>query len=106
MAEDTQIAILPPDKTLYFNGYQIALGMGDVIITLTRNGAPVITLNASYTVAKSFGESVTGAIKKLEKETDHVIMTVDTITNALGPAANAPPPASEPSRRTLTIPSK
>ncbi len=84
------VVVLSPDKTLYFNGFQIAIGMGDVIVTLMRNGAPVTTLNASYTVAKSFGESVTTAIKKLEEGTNHQIMTVETVIKGMESAKEPP----------------
>lgn len=93
-----QIVVLPPDKALYFNGFQIALAMGDVIITLTRNGTPIMTLNASYTVAKSFGGSISEAIKKLEEGTDHSIMTVETVTKALAPSQVLTSSQAQPSK--------
>jgi hypothetical protein len=93
-SEPRGVVVLPPDKTLYFNGFQIAIGMGDVIMTLLRNGTPIMTLNASYTVAKSFGESVTGAIEKLEEGTDHDIMTVETVTKGMESTKQSPRPKS------------
>jgi citrate lyase gamma subunit len=74
------IPILPEDKALYFNGFAMALGVGDVVITLTRNGVPIVTLNASYTVTKTFGQSITATINKLEELTEQEIMTVEKIT--------------------------
>ena len=77
-----QIPLLPPDQTLYFNGFAIAVGMGDLVCTLLRNGSPVLTVNISYTVAKSLGLALGEAVTKLEEMTGHEIMTVNTVTQA------------------------
>jgi hypothetical protein len=74
------IPILPEEKALYFNGFAVALGLGDIVITLTRNGVPTVTLNASYTVTKTFAQALATTIKRLEEITDHEIMTVEKIT--------------------------
>jgi hypothetical protein len=47
------LVILPPDRTVYFNGFSMGLGTGDLVITLMRNGTAVLTLNCSYTVGKT-----------------------------------------------------
>jgi hypothetical protein len=80
-----QMTILPPDQTLYFNGFAIAIGTGDIVCTLLRNGAPVLTLNASYTVAKTLAEGLTESIKKLEEKTGQTIMTVHKVIEATKP---------------------
>jgi len=54
--------------------------LGDIVVTLTRNGVPTLTLNASYTVTKTFAQALTSTTKKLEEITDHGIMTVEKIT--------------------------
>ncbi|MGI8821217.1 MAG: hypothetical protein ACR2ID_10180 [Chthoniobacterales bacterium] len=77
-----QIPILPPDQTLYFNGFAIAVGMGDLVCTLLRNGSPVLTVNMSYTVAKSLGLALGEAVTRLQEMTGHEIMTVNTVTEA------------------------
>jgi len=74
--------ILPEEKSHYFNGYQVGFGGGDVVMTLLRNGTPTITLNASFTVAKSFGIALNGTIQKLEKCAKHEIMTIDDVEAA------------------------
>jgi hypothetical protein len=76
------IPILPEDKALYFNGFAVALGLGDIVITLMRNGVPTLTLNASYTVTKTLGQAIVGTIKKLEEVTNHEIMTIEKITTS------------------------
>jgi histidinol-phosphate/aromatic aminotransferase/cobyric acid decarboxylase-like protein len=77
-----QIVLLPPNQTLYFNGFSMAIGTGDLVCTLLRNGAPVLTLNASYTVAKTLAEALTATIQKLEEKTGREIMTVNTVVDA------------------------
>jgi hypothetical protein len=76
------IPILPEEKSLYFNGFGIAVGSGDIVLTLMRNGVPTLTLNASFTVAKTFGESMVDCIRKLEEVTSHKIMTVQEVTTS------------------------
>ena len=76
------IPILPVEKSLYFNGFAMAVGGGDIILTLLRNGVPIQTLNASFTVAKTFGDAIVGSIQKLEEATNHTIMTVQDVTAA------------------------
>ena len=85
MSEPTksdQITILPPDQTLYFNGFAIAVGAGDIVCTLVRNGTPVLTLNVSYTVAKTFAEGLADTIRMLEEKTGQTIMNVSTVAEA------------------------
>ncbi len=53
-----QITILPRDQSLYFNGFAVAIGTGDIVCTLLRNGVPVLTLNASYTVTKTLSDAL------------------------------------------------
>lgn len=74
------IPILPEEKSLYFNGFAIAVGGGDIVLTLLRNGVPLQTLNASFTVAKTFGAAIVASIQKLEEVTNHTIMTVQDVT--------------------------
>lgn len=73
------IPILPVEKSLYFNGFAIAVTGGDVVLTLLRNGVPLQTLNASFTVAKTFGAAIVASIQKLEEITNHTIMTVHDV---------------------------
>jgi hypothetical protein len=85
MADQTKsenITVLPPEQTLYFNGFMLAIGTGDIVCTLLRNNVPVLTLNASYTVAKTLGEGLGEAINQLEAKTGQTIMTVRNIRDA------------------------
>ena len=51
---------------IYFNGFATALGSGDVVIVLERNGKPVATLNASFTEAKTLVQKIGELIASLE----------------------------------------
>ena len=68
--------------TIYFNGFAIGLGTGDIVISLQLNGKSSHVLNASYTVAKTLAERLTKAIGELEQKTGNTIMTVQNITDA------------------------
>ena len=81
-SKSEKIPILPPDQTLYFNGFALAIGTGDIICTLMRNGEPVLTLNASDTVAKTLAEGLAETMRTLEKKTGQTIMTVHKIIEA------------------------
>ena len=83
------IPILPEEKSVYFNGFAIGVGGSDVVLTLVRNGVPIQTLNASFTVAKTLGESIVTAIQQLERNTNHQIMTVQEV--AAGTQKSKPP---------------
>jgi len=70
-------------SSAYFNGFSLAIGVGDVLIALQHNGNPHIVLNTSYTVAKTLAKALTEAIEQLEEKTGNIIMTVDQIQNSL-----------------------
>lgn len=65
---------------VHFNGFvnTIATG-GDFLTVLESNGKPVATLNASYSVIKTFANSLSQLIKELEKKSGRQIMTVSEI---------------------------
>jgi hypothetical protein len=69
-------------KAIYFNGFAVAISAGDVSIPLFRNGVHFATLNASYSVAKTLGESLTSMITQLEKATGNHIMTAQELQKA------------------------
>lgn len=66
-------------EKIYFNGFIVGIGTGDIMITLEKNGLPITVLNVSYTVAKSLAEKMTEIIQNLEKKTGNTIMTTDDI---------------------------
>ena len=87
------LPVLPEERSLYFNGFAIGVTGGDIVLTLVRN----VTLNASFTVAKTFGEGIVAAIQQLEKITNHQIMTVQEVAAAqeVTGAAQKPNPSRE-----------
>lgn len=68
---------------IYFNGFSLALGSGDVIINLQRNGRDVAQLNGSYTVVKSLIEKLTHLIGILERQSGQPIMSVERVAELL-----------------------
>ncbi|MCK7581735.1 MAG: hypothetical protein MZV65_43025 [Chromatiales bacterium] len=66
-----------------FNGFAVAIGNGDVVISLQLNGKPSMLLNSSYTVAKTLGESLLSVISDLEEKTGSKIMTTHVIADAM-----------------------
>lgn len=70
-------------QAVYFNGFSMAIGTGDVLIALQLNGKPNLVLNTSYTMAKTLAESLIDGIKDLEGKTNTTIMTVRDVTTAV-----------------------
>jgi hypothetical protein len=70
-------------RAIYFNGFSVAIAVGDVAIPIYRNGMHFATLNVSYSIAKSLAESLTTLIAQLEKATGNHIMTVDEVHKAV-----------------------
>ena len=69
---------------MHFNGFVNTMASGsDFLIVLESNGKPVATLNASYTVIKTFAISLTQLIKSLEEKSGKDIMTVSEIQTYL-----------------------
>lgn len=64
---------------IYFNGFINSVGMGDVMLVLTRSGKPVATLNMSYTLAKTLAEKLGGVVATIEQKSGNTIMTTDDI---------------------------
>ena len=66
--------------SVHFNGFVNTMAVGgDFLIVLESNGKPAATLNASYSVIKTFANSLTQLIKKLEEKSGKQIMTVSEI---------------------------
>lgn len=76
----------PNIPKIYANGFDIALGTGDMVVVLKNCDKPVAVLNLSYTLAKTLSIKTQGLIRHLEKSSGNVIMTTDEITKALSGA--------------------
>jgi hypothetical protein len=67
---------------IYFNGFGAGISMGDIAIPISLNGVHFATLNVSYSVAKTLGESLVSLISTLETATGNHIMTAQEIEKA------------------------
>jgi len=67
----------------YFNGFGVALTIGDVMVSLSHNNKQFLLLNTSYTVAKSLAKALNDTIDQLENKTSNKIMTVEEIHQKL-----------------------
>ncbi len=66
--------------SVHFNGFiNTIAAAGDFLIVLESNGRPAATLNASYTVIKSFANSLTQIVEDLERISGNKIMTSSEI---------------------------
>jgi hypothetical protein len=78
--ESNQNPSLEPVQQMYFNGFQLGVGAGDVVLTLTLNGREQIRTNMSFTLAKTLEVKLREAIGLLEKHSGKTIMTSDDVT--------------------------
>ena len=66
--------------SIHFNGFiNTIAAAGDFLIVLESNGKSAATLNASYTVIKSFANSLTQIVEDLERRSGNKIMTSSEI---------------------------
>ena len=66
--------------SIHFNGFiNTIAAAGDFLVVLESNGKPAAALNASYTVIKSFANSLTQIAEDLEKRSGNKIMTSSEI---------------------------
>ena len=66
--------------SVHFNGFiNTIAAAGDFLIVLESNGRPAATVNASYTVIKSFANSLTQIVEDLERRSGNKIMTSSEI---------------------------
>jgi|GEM_PF-1704831 hypothetical protein len=73
----------PAIPKLYANGFVTAVGQGDLLLVFQQNGLPLVTLNLSFTLAKTLALKLGQAINNLENQTGNTIMTSDDINSAL-----------------------
>jgi hypothetical protein len=70
------LGVLPPQSSLYFNGFEVGLTSADLIMTLKLNNQRLVTCNCSFTTAKTLLSALRGTVETLEKATSHAIMTI------------------------------
>ncbi|MCG8026415.1 MAG: hypothetical protein N0E59_08890 [Candidatus Thiodiazotropha taylori] len=66
---------------IYFNGFTNAMGIGDLISVVQRNGKPVAIINMSYTIAKTYAEALNSMIADMEAKANQEIMTTHDVVN-------------------------
>jgi hypothetical protein len=60
---------------IYFNGFEIRLGTGDIFIILKRRNEEVGVIEMSFTVAKTLSLGLAQTVTALEETTGKEIMT-------------------------------
>lgn len=66
----------------YFNGFEIGLGPGDLIIGLLRNNDRRLVLNCSLTVAQALAEALLEAVNDMETATGTKAVTLAQLVEA------------------------
>lgn len=74
----------PKAQTVYINGFQLGLSTADAFVVLQRNGQNFLTVNMSYTTAKSLAEKLSEMISDLEKHCKRPIMSSEDVARFLG----------------------
>ena len=74
---------LPDIEQVYANGFQVALGNADVIVTLQRNGKQIQNINMSFTLAKTLSQMLGNLIDSIETEGDFKIKTTKELDKTL-----------------------
>lgn len=69
----------PEIPSLYSNSFSCALGQGDTVVLFKNGKKPIVTLNMSYTTAKTLAIKLQGLISHLESISGNKIMTTDDI---------------------------
>jgi hypothetical protein len=67
---------------IYFNGFVNTTSSGDVLTVLERNGKPVVVLNMSFTVAKTFAVSLGQLISQFESGVERNMLTTHEVERA------------------------
>ena len=80
MAEEDNQANVP---AMYANGFNLAIGAADVVVTLLLNNRIVSELHLSYTLAKTLAKSIGDGVEQLEKLTGHDIMTTNEVAEKI-----------------------
>jgi len=80
-----------PEDAIYFNGFAFGVGSGDILISLLRQGVPVVTLNASFPTIKTLAMQLSNAVADVERKIGQGIQTIDELNTCLNPPTNHAP---------------
>jgi hypothetical protein len=64
---------------IYANSLGITVSTSDVLIFLEQNGAPKVTINMSYTLAKTLAVKLGNSIGTLETSTGRPMLVTDEV---------------------------
>lgn len=78
-SERVNLALAADIPNIYFNGFVNAVGAGDILTVLERNGRPVAVLNMSYTVAKTLALALGTTISQFEATTGRSMLTTHDV---------------------------
>ena len=79
LAARIQAGVTSDVPKIYVNGFVNGLTSGDVLCVLERNGLPAAVLNMSFTVAKSFAQSVGSIVSDIETKSGREMLTTKDI---------------------------
>ncbi len=73
-----------PERILgeYFNGFEVGLGPGDVVITLVRNNERRVLVNCTLTIARALSEALHDAVSAMENATGKPAPTLPELVAA------------------------
>ena len=70
-------------KNLYVNGFTVSYGNSDVVLKCLRNGEHILTMNMSFTLAKTLSQILGTTVQNVESVTGMDIKTTRDIDEAL-----------------------
>ena len=77
-------AALAHDTPLYYaNGFVSVNGPSDMLIGFERNGKPNVSVNLSYTLAKTLHQQLGQMIADLENRTNRSFLTTQQVEEAI-----------------------
>ena len=79
------------DKNAYFNGVQVALGPGDIMITLLCNNVPFLTLNTPLVTAKALGVALEQCVAMVDNATGQATLDFGSFVQAMSTLQPKPP---------------
>jgi hypothetical protein len=72
-----------PIPLIYFNGFKLNFGSGDITFTLRVDNQNMAALKGSYTVVKTLSQALSKLIDDFERITNHNVMTSQEVQNAI-----------------------
>lgn len=69
--------------SIYANGFIVYQTNADVGLLLRLDNQPAAKVHLSYTLAKTLSQKLANLIQDLERQSENVIMTTETIDNVL-----------------------